>query len=231
LTFCSKYLICILGRMNGDDTVQHAVNRPPPAAINLPLLEFWQAHAQPGRIGLLGIRFPLAALIAKAQAPLTANGEPSRWVHAFIFQDVQDTIPWIFESDIGFPPRGIFRWTPGTQENPVTKWCHQRITHTRVLEADLTEEQIQVMLTRARELVAQKIHFGLRGLLGTWFALRRGTLEKDSLLHARHALHCAAFVRLCLLAADADPIGPKVTVRNTVPEHLSTCLRTLAEWP
>jgi hypothetical protein len=217
--------------MNGKDTFRQATKRAYPPAINLPLLEFWQAHARPGRIGLLAIRFPLATLIAKAQAPLTADGKPSRWVHAFIFQSAKDNIPWILESDIGFPRRGIFRWTPGTQENPVTKWCHHRITHARVLEADLTEDKVEAMLKRARELVAQKIHFGLRGLLGTWLALRRGTLEKDNLLHARHAFHCAAFVRLCLLAAGADPLGPKVTVRNTAPEHLSKCLRTLAEWP
>ena len=217
--------------MNGEDPLQHATKLANPPAINLSLLEFWQTHAQPGRIGLIGIRFFLANLIAKAQAPLTADGKPSRWVHTFIFQDKRDTVPWICESDIGFPQRGIFRWTPGTQENPVTKWCHQRITHARVLEADLTEEQVEAVLGRARELISQRVHFGVRGLLGTWLALRRGTLEKDSLLHARNALHCAAFVRLCLSATGIDPIGPKITARNTTPEHISRYFRTLAEWP
>jgi len=200
------------------------------SAIHLPLLRFWQANARPGYVGLIGIRFPLARLIGKSQAPLTPDGTPSLWAHAFIFQKGHDDIPWIYESDIGFPRRGIFHWMPQAQENPVTKWSTTRITQACVLEAGLDEGQVEAALVRAQQLISQGIRYRVRDLLATWLAIRRGKLEKENFLHSHDGLHCGAFVRTCLAAAGGDSVGDEIAVCNTVPEVLYQRLCLVARW-
>ncbi|MFH1010575.1 MAG: hypothetical protein V1784_05010 [bacterium] len=200
-------------------------------SVHPALLQFWQTHAQPGRVGLIGIRFFLARLVEKGQARLTADRSASKWAHAFIFQQSRDGIPWIYESDMGFMQYGLFRWAPGAQENSILKWSGPRILRACVLDAGLNERQVEKALEHARELIRHGTKYRLRELLGTWIAMRRGHLERESFLHAGTALHCGAFVRACLLAADVDPFGPNIAVSNTAPELLCQKLRPIAYWP
>lgn len=194
------------------------------------LLRFWQAHAQPGSVGLIGIRFLPVRIIEKGQAPLTTDGQNSRWVHAFIFQRERDGIPWIYESDVGIPRRGFIHWTPGAKEDPVTKWSGERITNACVLTANLNDEQVEAALRHARELISKGTRYRLRELIGTWLAIRGNRMERENVWHTRDALHCGGFVRACLLAADVEPIGPEVAMRNTAPELLYRHLQLVAEW-
>jgi hypothetical protein len=199
--------------------------------VNPELLEFWQAHARPGHIGLVGIRFFLARLVEKGQARLTADGQPSEWAHAFLFQPPRDGIPWIYESDMGFMQYGLFRWAPRAQENSVVKWSGHRILRACVLDAGLSEGQVEAALSEARELISRGTKYRLREMLGTWIALERGHLEKETLFHTRNALHCGAFVRACLLVAGVDPFGRGIAVSNTAPELLYQKLPVIARWP
>jgi hypothetical protein len=198
--------------------------------VNPELLEFWRAYAQPGQVGLVGIRFCLARLVEKGQARLTADGQPSEWAHAFLFQSPRDGVPWIYESDTGFMVHGLFRWVPRAQENSVVRWSGHRMVRACVLDAGLSEGQVEATLARARELISRGTKYRLREMLGTWIALERGHLEKESLFHTRNALHCGAFVRACLLAAGVDPFGPGIAVSNTAPELLYQKLPVIARW-
>lgn len=199
-------------------------------AVHLPLLRFWQTNARPGYVGLIGIRFPLARLVEKGQAPLTPDGTPSLWAHAFIFQNERDGVPWIYENDMGFMQYGLFRWAPRAQENSIIKWSGHRILRACVLDAGLTEGQTGAALEHARELISRGMKYRLRELLGTWIAVRHGHMERASFLHSSAASHCGAYVRACLAAAAVDPFGPSIAVSNTAPELLYQKLNLIARW-
>jgi hypothetical protein len=200
------------------------------SGIHPPLLNFWQTHARPGYVGLIGIRFFLARIVEKGQARLTADGAPSQWAHAFFFQHPRDGIPWIFENDMGFMQHSLFRWEPHAQENPVIKWSGERIVRACVLDAGLNESQTEEAFKRARELISRRLKYRLRELLGTWIAIRQCHMERDSFLHIKNASHCGAFVRDCLMAAGVDPFEPGIAVSNTAPELLNQKLDLIAFW-
>ena len=63
--------------------------------------EFFDTHARPGRIGLVGGAEITNRLIARAQRHLDADGTWSHWSHAFLFQGRRaDGHHWIIESDL-----------------------------------------------------------------------------------------------------------------------------------
>jgi hypothetical protein len=181
--------------------------------------EFFETHAQAGRIGLVGGSEPANRLIARAQRHLDADGAWSHWSHAFLFQGRRaDGHHWIIESDLDIQ-RKIIRL--GVQENRVAKYTDNgAYPVVGVIDLGLTPVQEQQALAHALELVSAGTRYSLREIVGTVWALRHPKWQpKENLLGQEKAFYCSAFVRHVLDRAGVN-LAPLVSEKNTTPEHL-----------
>src|SRR3954471_13658147 len=77
--------------------------------------EFFEKHAAPGRVGLIGGPELINRLISRAQRHLNDDHTWSRWSHAFLFQGKRhDGHHWVVESDLDIKRKHI---RLGVQEN------------------------------------------------------------------------------------------------------------------
>ena len=181
--------------------------------------EFFEAHARPGRIGLVGGSEPANRLIARAQRHLDEGGAWSHWSHAFLFQGRRaDGHHWIIESDLDIQ-RKIIRL--GVQENRIAKYTDDSAyPAVGVIDLGLTTEQEQSALGHALELASVGTRYSLREIVGTVWALRHPKWQpKENLLGQEKAFYCSAFVRHTLGRAGVN-LAPAVAEKNTTPEHL-----------
>jgi hypothetical protein len=198
---------------------------------NPELTAFYEEHARPGRMGLVHVDFAPAKLINWGQKRLTPDGKPSRWVHIFFFTEQRNQEWWIAESDVNVPLPGFRKnVTDGPQESPLRKWSGVVVDQAAIVDAGLTEAQTQMVFQRARELIAGGYFYGTFTLAGTWIAILKKDLSHRSILHRKKAMHCAHFVRECLIAAGCDPFGEKIRPANTAPETIYQTLNVIAEW-
>lgn len=194
------------------------------------LLEFWTEHGRPGRVGLIHLDFAPAKLINWGQKRLTRDGKPSPWVHAFLFIEERDGMPWIAESDLSLPLPGLRKPVNGPQLNSVAKWSGSRIDRAVVLDPHLTDEQYRHARMRAEKLLHEQYFYSLTALAGTWMAILRNDLRHHSLLHRARGMQCAQFVRQVLRTAEADFLGDEVSLENTAPEILYQRIELVREW-
>jgi hypothetical protein len=201
------------------------------SSINPDLLAFYQTHAKPGRIGLIHLDFAPAKLVNWGQKGLTKDGKSSRWVHAFLFLKPRDNELWIAESDVNIPLPGFRKKAvDGPQENSIRKWSGHVVDQAAILDANLSPEQTEKALQRAKELLSEGYFYGPISLAGTWIAILKKDLRHHSLLHREKAMHCTRFTRECLRAAGRDPFGSNVRPENTAPELLFQTFKVVAEW-
>ncbi len=198
--------------------------------MNAALLEFWQEHGRPGRVGLFHLDFAPAKLVNWGQKRLTLDGKPSPWVHSFLFIEPRDGVPWIAESDMSLPLPGLRKPINGPQLNSVAKWSGMRVDRAAVLDPHLTNEQYERARSRAEELLHEHYFYSLTALAGTWIAILKNDLRHHSLLHRDKGMHCSQFVRTVMGAAGADFLGDEVSLENTAPEMLYQRLDIVGEW-
>ena len=80
------------------------------------------------------------------------------------------------------------------------------------------------------EMVAGRIRYSLRELMGTLVAMRRPTMRAKPNPHARpQSLFCSAFVTHVLRKAGIDPV-PGVNVKHAAPEDLFRSPRAANIW-
>jgi hypothetical protein len=194
------------------------------------VLDFWTEHARPGRVGLIHLDFAPAKLIDWGQKRLTRDGQPSHWVHAFLFIESRNGVPWIAESDASVPWLGVRKPVDGPQINPVTKWSGGTVDRAVVLESGMSDEQYQIARTRAETLTHEHYHYSLIALAGTWISVLRNDLRHRSLLHRIKGMHCGQFVRTCMNAAGVDLLSEDVSLENSAPELIYQHLPVVAEW-
>jgi hypothetical protein len=182
--------------------------------------EFLNQHARTGCVGLAGGRTLVDMAIGRAQRHLDTAWRWSQWSHAFLFQGRRgDDHHWVIESDLQFHHKHI---QLGVQENRLAKYYKSRLyTKLAVIEFNLTEAQQGSLIREALELVATRVRYSLRELVGTLIALRHQRLRKNSNLLARdNALFCSAMVRHIFRKSGLD-LAPGVEVKHTTPEDIA----------
>lgn len=163
---------------------------------------------------------PSAALIRKAQAPLTEDGHRSLWSHAFLFTERRiDGHWWVVESDLDVRYRQV---RLGAQENRLDRYFDaDAFPNVAVLDFGLDDTQIAACQTAALDVVSGLAHYSLRELVGTLLGMHSTRLRRrDNLLAREGALYCSALVQHCYTAAGVELL-PEVTGKNVTPHDLT----------
>ena len=181
--------------------------------------EFIHTYAAPGRIGLAGGTDVVSRLIGIAQRGISEERQRSLWSHAFLFQGMRhDGHHWVFESDLEVHRKNI---RLGVQENRIEKFCcGKSYPVLAVLDFGLGADETSAVLRESLEMVAGRIRYSLRELMGTLIALRRPAMRaKPNPLSRSQSLFCSAFVTHVLRKAGIDPV-PGLDVKHAAPEDL-----------
>ena len=191
--------------------------------------EFIETYAAPGRVGLAGGADAVSKLIAFAQRRLDSERRSSLWSHAFLFQGMrQDGQHWVLESDLEIHRKNI---RLGVQENRIEKFCIEKnYPVLAVLDLGLRGDEVSAILREALDMVAGRIRYSLRELMGTLIGMRRPAVRsRPNPLARSHSLFCSAFVTHVLRKAGIDPV-PGVDVKHTAPEDLFRSPRAANIW-
>jgi hypothetical protein len=197
-----------------------------PAAIrtviveNMTNEEFLLRHAQPGCVGLSGGVTLVDQAIRRAERHLDERARWGNWSHAFIFEGVRlDARHWVIESDLQFLSKHI---QLGVQENRVDKYFDANLyTTLAVLDFGLNDEQAGRVVREGLEMVAGRMRYSLRELVGTLVALRhQGLRGRGNVMSRERSLYCSAFVQHIFRKAGIDLV-PGVDDKNTTPEDIS----------
>jgi len=206
------------------DAPEQIPNHPPatePVVIRgISNEEFLLRFARPGCVGLSGGPKLADRVITRAERHVDPEGRPGRWSHAFLFQGVRlDGHHWVIESDLQFNRKHI---RLGVQENRLAKYYDASTYGTlAVLDFGLKEEQVSGLLREALELVAARVRYSLRELVGTYLAFHRPELRgKENVLSRDASLFCSAFVQHLFRRIELD-LAPGLDVKHTTPEDLS----------
>lgn len=191
--------------------------------------EFFERHAAPGRVGLVGGPELINRLIGRAQRQLDDDRAWSHWSHAFLFQGRRaDGHHWVIESDLDIHRKHI---RLGVQENRVAKYHDAKhTTALAILDFGLTPAQTEQVLAHALEQVAGQTRYSLREIAGTAWAMRHPTWRpRENLLARDRAFFCSAFVRHVFNAIGLDLVTG-IDVKNTAPEHISRTTMPHTKW-
>jgi len=191
--------------------------------------EFFERHAAPGRVCLVGGPELINRLISRAQRHLNDEHEWSRWSHAFLLQGRRhDGHHWVVESDLDIKRKHI---RLGVQENRIAKYYDGTAnTSVAIFDFGLTPEQERQVLANALELVSQGIRYSLREIAGTVWAMRHpGWCPKENLLAREQAFYCSSFVRHVFAQAGVD-LAQGISEKNTAPEHIATSALPHTRW-
>lgn len=182
--------------------------------------EFFERYAARGRVGLFGGAKLVNRLISRGQRHIDADGQWSRWSHAFLFEGRRaDGHHWLIESDLDFHRKHI---RLGAQENRVAKYhADEKTSALAILDFGLTPAQTDRVIAEALEHVATRSKYSLREIAGTAWAMRRAERrERGNPWERERAYFCSAFVRQVLASAGVE-VAPGVAVKNTAPEHIA----------
>ena len=182
--------------------------------------EFLERFARCGRVGLAGGITLIDRTIARAQRHLDTDKRWSPWTHSFIFQGQRpDGHHWVIESDLQIARKHIHL---GVQENRISKYFDEELyTTLAVLDFNIEPEKEKILLREGLELVANRVRYSLRELVGTLIALRHPELrEQENKLARDSSFYCSAFVQHLFRKAGLD-LAPGLDAKNTTPEDIS----------
>ncbi|MBU6401198.1 MAG: hypothetical protein KGS61_12850 [Verrucomicrobia bacterium] len=182
--------------------------------------QFLEAYAQPGRIGLVGGETPIEWAIRAIERHVDEAKSWSRWSHVFVFGEHRcDGHHWLIESDIHIARKHI---RLGAQENRIAKYFDERTYRSlAVLDFGLTPVQATALLSEGLELVAGRIRYSLRELMGALIALRRPALRRrENILAREQSFYCSAFVQHLFAKIGIDLV-PGVQDKNSTPEDIA----------
>ncbi len=198
--------------------------------MNNSLLKFFSENFRPGAIGLIGSTDWVSLAIREAQRPLTVDQKSSLWSHVFICGEMrQDRCgpnrsltlsPYAFESSLHLNVLNP-QLKNGAQETWIGGLCSDDVEHSAVIDFPLNEQQREVVIATALQLVGEQIRYPIHELIGTWWAIvtRREWLPNP--LDDPHAMYCSAYARYCFKEAGADFMSSSVALSNTTPEHIA----------
>ena len=191
--------------------------------------EFFEQHAGPGRVCLVGGPELINRIISRAQRHLNEENEWSRWSHAFLLQGRRhDGHHWVVESDLDIKHKHI---RLGVQENRIAKYYDGTAnTAVAILDFGQTQAQEKAVLANALELVSEGIRYSLREIAGTVWAMRHpGWCPKENLLAREKAFYCSSFVRHVFAQAGVD-LANGISEKNTAPEHIARSILPHTRW-
>jgi hypothetical protein len=181
--------------------------------------EFLETYASAGRVGLACGSFQIDKLIRRAQRHVNDGKGWSLWSHALVFQGLRaDGHHWVIESDLDVHRKHI---RLGAQENRISKYFDElSFPHLAVLDFGLQAPQTEVVVREGLEMIAGRVRYSLRELLGTLFALRfQGRRKKENPLARDHSFYCSAFVQHLFAKCGID-LAPEVEIKRNTPEDL-----------
>jgi len=181
--------------------------------------DFLRKYAAAGRVGLACGSFRIDSLIRRAQRHVNEQKEWSLWSHALIFQGERaDGHHWVIESDLDLHHKHI---RLGAQENRISKYFDEKsFPHLAVLDFGLQAPQTQTLVREGLEMIAGRVRYSLRELLGTLVALRfPGRRKKENLLSRDNSFYCSAFVQHLFAKCGIDLV-PEVEIKRNTPEDL-----------
>ena len=181
--------------------------------------EFLQTYASAGRVGLACGSFQIDKLIRRAQRHVNDGKGWSLWSHSLVFQGERaDGHHWVIESDLDIHRKHI---RLGVQENRISKYFDEEsFPHLAVLDFGLRAADIQAVVREGLEMVAGRVRYSLRELLGTLVALRfPGRRKKENLLARDHSFYCSAFVQHLFAKCGIDLV-PGIQIKRNTPEDL-----------
>jgi hypothetical protein len=182
--------------------------------------EFLEKYAQPGRVGLAGGSSLIDKAIRQAERRIDPGQQPSLWSHAFLFEGRRtDGQHWVIESDLEIHSKHI---RLGVQENRVAKYFDEKCyPYLAVLDFGLTPEQTVALLGEGLGMVASRVRYSIRELIGTYMRLRRPALRaQDNPLARERSLFCSAFVTHVFRRVAVD-LAPGLNDKHTTPEDIS----------
>jgi hypothetical protein len=195
----------------------------PPSRVvvaNLSNAEFFERHAAPGRVGLVGGPGLVDQVIQRAQRKQRGDRSWSPWAHAFVLQGKRfDGHHWILESNIEIHRRNV---QIGVQEGRVAKYFDdEAYTSCAVLDFGLSEADTQRLLGTGLELLTDRTQYSLREILSAYLGLREPTARnRKSRLSQERAMFCSAFVQHVFLSAGID-FALEVDTKLTTPEDIA----------
>jgi len=201
-------------------STQHSPDNQTVRVTGMSNREFLELYAQPGRIGLSGGVTWIDKVICRAERHLDEKENWGSWSHAFLCEGRRhDNHHWVIESDLQVQRKHI---QLGVQENRISKYYDEELyTTLAVLDFGLTEEHVACLLRQGLELVATRVRYSLRELVGTLIALRHPELRgKSNVLARQCSMYCSAFVHHLFRSAGLD-LAPGLDWKNTTPEDIS----------
>ena len=190
--------------------------------------EFLEKHAAPGRVGLAGGASWIDRAIRKSERRLRADRSPSPWSHALLFQGARvDGRHWVVEADVDVA-HAQFR--NGVQENRIDKYFKdEEYPHLAVLDFGLDQGTVERILTKALDLAAARVRYSYGGIVATWLALHKGTLDRKSPLQVSHRTFCSSFLQMLYLEAGVR-FAAGVELAHVTPEHIAQCRVPHTRW-
>ncbi len=198
--------------------------------LNPRLLEFFETDYKPGTIGMVGAKDMIGMAVREGQKAITKNGKASLWSHCFILGELRldrrgpngtkSKSPYIFESDLKVNLLKA-QIRNGAQENWIGKWCREEVENAAVIDLGLSEDQRDIILATALQLVDDQVLYPIHELLGTWWAIIMKKQWLPNPVDDPHAMYCSAYTRYCYKEAGRDFIGPEISVSNTTPEDIA----------
>jgi hypothetical protein len=189
-------------------------------------------------IGLIGEYGLLGYGVRRAQEIIRLDRGPSYWSHAFLFVGEIDSdaatvrsarkAPWILESTLE-PSANLNSWMlrDGVGPRRVSDYSfadfdlavQHCVPNMAVIAFGLRDDERDAILKRAHDPAADRLHYDVPGLLGTWFAYLSNTASAPNPLSTGAAIYCSAYVQMAYDAAGID-LAPGAHQRNTSPEHI-----------
>lgn len=179
-------------------------------------LEFLKRYAKAGCVALMGGSSAVDRAIRVGQREMDDEAKPSLWSHVAVFEGERiDGEQWLIESDFEV---GKMSLRNGVQENRIEKYGSEKEwPNLGVLDLGLKEKEVQRIVVAGLDLVARRTKYDLQGILQTYWAMMRKTMDKG---REKESRFCSAFVRAVFQHAGVDLV-PGVAVQHTLPEHLS----------
>jgi hypothetical protein len=179
-------------------------------------LEFLRKYAKAGCVGLFGGSSSVDRAIRVGQKEMDDEARPSLWSHVAVFEGERvDGQQWLLESDIEM---GKGQLRNGVQENRIDKYASEKEwPNLAVLDLGLKEKEAQRIIVAGLDLVAKRTKYDLHGILQTYWAMMRKTMDKG---REKDSTFCSAFVRAVFQHGGIDLV-PGIAVQHTLPEHVS----------
>jgi hypothetical protein len=176
-------------------------------------------RARPGNVVLITMASFIHDLVCSGQAPVTSDGQPSRWGHAFfIGRPREDGQIRIYESDISLSRGGLKN---GAQENTLTRYGHDRKNRRIcILDFHLDDAEVDAVIAEAQRQIALGVQYPVLELVGTLWAYLTRKFRRPNPLDLERASYCSAFVNDCFAVVERIVPGDVAHPTNVSPEHL-----------